>query len=182
MMDRARAQELYSEYLDGELDAETSRELEAFLAQDEQAAAELEKLRQTISTLSFMRTTAKPPAEFVSKVERRIRRRSRGRFFGNQQPLLMRLPFEWFSFIIILLLLALYMTVVLEGRQVKPDKNENKGKAPASQPKRAKRPPASQPKRAKRPPVSQPAKKGKAPASQPANSSKNALRGRKQHR
>lgn len=118
-MDRQSAKELYSDYLEGELDAAQAAELEAFLEQDEEARAELAALKKTHSSLYGLRAkVAAPPPDLANKVERRIQRRSRGRFFSKgTQKLLWRVPFEWISFIIILLLLALYMTTVLEGRK-----------------------------------------------------------------
>ncbi|PIE18862.1 MAG: hypothetical protein CSA65_03940 [Proteobacteria bacterium] len=118
-MDRQSAKELYSDYLEGELDATQAAEFEAFLEQDETARAELAAFEKTLSSLYGLRAKVPaPPPDLANKVERRIQRRSRGRFFSKStQKLLWRVPFEWISFIIILLLLALYMTTVLEGRK-----------------------------------------------------------------
>jgi anti-sigma-K factor RskA len=118
-MDRQSAKELYSDYLEGELDTAQVTELEAFLEQDEAARAELAAFKKTLSSLYGLRAKVPtPPPDLANKVERRIQRRSRGRFFSKgTQKMLWRVPFEWISFIIILLLLALYMTTVLEGRK-----------------------------------------------------------------
>lgn len=126
MMDRDQAAALFSDYLDDELDAETRQAFEQALEADEELRKEFRSFRKTVQSLSGLRVTA-PPPEFARKVERRIQRRSRGRFF-REQKVLMRVPFEWFSFVIILILLVLYMTVMLEGKKVQ----KAKGKPPPS--------------------------------------------------
>lgn len=148
-MDRKSAQELYSDYLDDELDEATARELEAFLETDAEARAEVDKLRKTLNSLSYLRSPAPEAHDIAHKVENRIARRSRGRFFGQgQQKLLWRIPFEWISFIIILLLLALYITST-GTRSVGSDPHVGSGSGTAAG--SAKQapgppPPASQPK------------------------------------
>lgn len=122
-MDREQARELLSDYLEGQLQAGQRAELEQLLSRDQQLREELERLRDTLSSLSGLRFTP-PPAGFAKKVESRIKRRSRGRFFA-QQPLLVRLPFEWFSFVIIIVLMMLYITFVLEARQVTPQAGQH---------------------------------------------------------
>ena len=147
-MDRQRAKELFSDYLEDELEDAEKRELEAFLEQDPAAKAELEALKKTLSSLYGLRAKAPaPPPDLANKVERRIRRRSRGRFFAQGSGrLLWRVPFEWISFIIILLLLALYMTTVLEGRKKKA---QPAPRAPAGKVDKSKAPAPSQPTPAK---------------------------------
>ncbi|MCK5799490.1 MAG: hypothetical protein KAI47_20005 [Deltaproteobacteria bacterium] len=138
-MDRQRAKDLYSDYIEGELDAAEEAELEAYLETDNVARAEVEALRKTLSSLFSLRASSPPaPANLAKKVERRIQRRSRGRFFSqDSQKLLWRIPFEWISFIVILLLLALYMTTVLEGRKKGAIAPPSDGNAEQSAPKTA---------------------------------------------
>jgi anti-sigma-K factor RskA len=117
-MDRDSATRLFSDYLEGTLPREQREALEDYLQGDQEAAAELEALRRTLSSLSALRPEM-PSARFTRKVEHRIRIRSRGRFFSDR--LLTRLPFEWFSFVIIMLLLTLYMLLVLDLRGTHPE-------------------------------------------------------------
>ncbi len=146
-MDRQRAKDLYSDYIEGELDAAEEAELEAYLETDDIARAEVEAMRKTLSSLFSLRASAPPaPANLAKKVERRIQRRSRGRFFSqDSQKLLWRIPFEWISFIVILLLLALYMTTVLEGRKKGAIAPPGDGSAEQSTPKTAPKAPPKAP-------------------------------------
>ena len=100
-------------------------------------------MRKMMSTLAGL-APAEPPADFARKVQHTIRRRSRGRFF-SAEGMLRRIPFEWISFVIILLMLVMYYMLV-QTAQVKPapgiDGGVEQKRAPATQP--ASRP-ASQP-------------------------------------
>ncbi len=116
-MDHDQAKALLSDFLEDELDAVRTAALGEHLDGCEACRAELESLRETMRSLSGLHRIDAPD-EFVSKVERTIRRRSRGRFFGPES-LLARLPFEWISFAIILALLAVYLWTVLD-QQVRP--------------------------------------------------------------
>ena len=119
-MDHQAAQELFSDYLEGELSPREREELSAHLQECEACREELEDLKKTMRSLSGLKALP-PPAGFASKVQQKIRKRSRGRFFTPER-LLMRIPFEWISFIIIMLMLAMYMIMVLgQGAVVKPE-------------------------------------------------------------
>lgn len=106
-MDHEEAQIQFSDFLEGELSTEETAQLREHLKGCPECQAELDDLRQTLSSLSGMRRVP-PPPDFLGKVQQRIRRRSRGRFFSPER-LLNRLPFEWISFIIILIMLVVYM-------------------------------------------------------------------------
>ena len=116
-MDHKSAKDLFSDYLDGELPEEQMRELKAHLDQCAACRAELEALERTLSSLSGLRPLP-PPPDFGRKVQQRIRRRSRGRFFSPETGLT-RVPWEWVSFGIILLMLVMYYLVVQEQGKVK---------------------------------------------------------------
>jgi predicted anti-sigma-YlaC factor YlaD len=109
-MEHQSAKELLSQYLDHELDDEQTRALSTHLESCPSCREELDALKKTLSSLAGL-STLKPPEEFVSKVQQRIRRRSRGRFF-TPENLLMRVPFEWISFVIIILMLLMYFMLV----------------------------------------------------------------------
>ena len=106
-MDHEEAQINFSDYLEGELSAQEQARLKEHLEGCPECQAELEDLRLTLSSLSGMRRVP-PPPDFLGRVQQRIRRRSRGRFFTPER-LLNRLPFEWISFIIIMIMLGVYM-------------------------------------------------------------------------
>jgi anti-sigma factor RsiW len=118
-MEHQSAKELFSQYLDGELPGGQASELEAHLADCVSCREELETLRKTLHALAGLPSVA-PPTEFAQSVQQRIRRRSRDRFFAPER-LLTRIPFEWISFVIILLMLVMYY-MVIQGQvtQVKP--------------------------------------------------------------
>jgi anti-sigma factor RsiW len=118
-MEHGAVQERFSDYLEGELSAEERAEVASHLEGCASCRGELEAFRQTLRGLSGLKSLP-PPDGFVGKVQQRINRRSRGRFFSAER-LLFRIPFEWVSFVIIILMLVLYI-LLLEGqmRLVKP--------------------------------------------------------------
>lgn len=116
-MEQKEARRLFSDYLEGQLPDAARRELEAHLALNEQARAELSALRKTLQSIAQL-APQQPPEEFAHQIERRISIRSRGRFFAER--IATRVPFEWFSFIIIIVLLTLYLMLVLQGRRIVP--------------------------------------------------------------
>lgn len=124
-MDHQRAKELFSQYLDGELPPEQQSELEAHLDQCETCQAELNALEKTLSSLAGL-APVPPPKDFDRKVQQRIRRRSRGRFF-KPDNLLNRIPFEWISFVIIMLMLVMYFMLIQSQVKVKPDPQRDGG-------------------------------------------------------
>jgi len=136
-MDHEKARELFSKHLDGEIDGEQRRELEVHLEGCDDCRQELATLRMMMSTLAGL-APAEPPKDFARKVQHTIRRRSQGRFF-SAEGLLRRIPFEWISFVIILLMLVMYYMVV-QTAQVKPapapevDGGGAPRRAPTSQP------------------------------------------------
>ena len=131
-MDRKKARELFSAYLEGDIGAADRRELERYLGVDAQARAELESFRSTLESLSRLRGPLQVPSEFTRKVEGKIRVRSRGRFFSDK--MLARLPFEWISFIIILVLLVFYLVLVIDTRPTRGSGQgpRDRGRTPSS--------------------------------------------------
>lgn len=125
-MNKEQAQELYSAYIEDDLTPVTRSSFEIFLKENEDVRQEFQDFEKTLNSLRGL-ANVNPPPEFGRKIERRIRRRSKGRFFAKQDlPLFFRIPFEWISFVIILLLLALYITTVLEKPKTpttQPEKN-----------------------------------------------------------
>lgn len=117
-MDHQEAKQLFSDYLEGELSDEQAAELTAHLEECEACSAELDELRDTLSSLAGLQPVEAPEG-FAAKVQRRIRRRSRGRFFAEQK-LLTRIPWEWISFLIILIMLVMYYMMVQQLKQIRP--------------------------------------------------------------
>jgi anti-sigma factor RsiW len=109
-MDHQAAQEQFSQLIEGDLSPEQEQELRAHLDQCAACRREFDALRETLNSLSGL-SRLPAPKEFDRKVQQRIQRRSRGRFFGAQS-LLTRIPFEWISFVIILLMLMMYFMVL----------------------------------------------------------------------
>ncbi len=75
--------ERLSAYADGELDAAEARALEAQIEADPELAAALDDMRSTVAVLSSL-GDERAPDDFGARVARRIRRRSRGRFFAEE--------------------------------------------------------------------------------------------------
>jgi hypothetical protein len=100
------------------------------LRADDVLRAEWEGFRKAMRSLSALPAEV-PPAGFARQVERRIRQRSRGRFFADRRPA--RLPFEWFSFVLIVALLVLYLLTLAELPKVSPmpDRGPRRPAAPA---------------------------------------------------
>ncbi len=98
-----------SEWVDALMD---EREREAFgreLANDPELAAELQRFEQTVEILRRM-PRPQAPDDFLEAVQSRIRRRSRGRWYGFQQASA-RFPFEAaFNIVLIGILFALYLS------------------------------------------------------------------------
>ncbi|MCB9525381.1 MAG: hypothetical protein H6702_18675 [Myxococcales bacterium] len=111
----ARAARL-TELLDGALSDADARELEALLAEDAEAADELAAAREAHDLLGALAPKA-PPRDFVRKVQRRLRRRSGGRFFHPaQSPMGAKLSVEVFSVIAVVVMAACWMFLEAERR------------------------------------------------------------------
>lgn len=99
-------QELFSEYYEGTLDAQSKVALEARLSEDpdyQSAYQEFEKTMQMLSGLHKMSA----PADFDKKVEETIHRRSGGRFFGRR-AFGDRIPFEALAIVVMILAVSVY--------------------------------------------------------------------------
>lgn len=119
-MDHQRAQELLSDYLDGELSGADLADLEQHLESCAECQAELESLRKTLSVLGGLKP-AEPSPDFLQQVNQKLRRRSKSAFdfsFGLDR----KIPFEAVSMVLLGILLALYLLlVVLPKERVDPE-------------------------------------------------------------
>lgn len=109
-MDRERARELLSEYLDGELEPADREALEARLAEDPVLRADLEALRRTLSALGAL-PEEPPPEDFLIKVKEKLKRQRKSPLdvsFGMER----KIPFEAVSMVLIGILLGLYLILV----------------------------------------------------------------------
>ena len=110
-MDRDRARELLSDYLEGELSPEEHAEVQAVLDRDESLRAELESLRRTLEALGSLPAVS-PPEDFLQQVRQKLRRTRKSPFdisFGLER----KIPFEAISMVLIGILLALYLLLVV---------------------------------------------------------------------
>jgi len=96
-----------SDYVEGELDAATRVRIERSLKSCPQCQAELDALTATMRELHALRTPA--PPSFLSDIRSQIHKRSKGRFFASRRLLFGRIPFEWLSFAMIVLMLLYYI-------------------------------------------------------------------------
>jgi len=119
-VDHQRAQELLSDYLDGELSGESAAELEQHLEGCEECQVEVESLRETLSVLGGLKPV-EPSPDFLQQVNQKLRRRGKSAFdfsFGLDR----KIPFEAVSMVLLGILLALYLLlVVLPKERVDPD-------------------------------------------------------------
>ncbi len=82
-MDHARAEEQFSDYVDGELAAADRSALDEHLRGCEQCRRELASFQQTIGAMRGARSATTSP-EFMDALREQIHTRSRGRFFGKR--------------------------------------------------------------------------------------------------
>jgi len=114
-VERERAKELLSDYLEGELSAADEQALEGLLKKDAELRAELHELRRIMDTLGALRPVA-PSEDFLQQVHQKIRRRQKSPFdfaFGLDR----KIPFEAISMVLIGILLALYLLLVVLPRE-----------------------------------------------------------------
>ncbi len=81
------ARDLFSDAIEGTLDAERQRALDALLAEDDELREEYQAFRSVIeSTAAFGGRTADedPPPNLLRGVQSRLRQRSKGRFYRDR--------------------------------------------------------------------------------------------------
>lgn len=108
-VDHAQAQELFSAYWDDELPKDQAAALEEHLKGCAECTRELDAFEKSVNALHAVHKMAAPQA-FTEGVRDRIRKRSRGRFFGPRK-LPDRLPLEILSLVMLGLILAIYLAL-----------------------------------------------------------------------
>jgi anti-sigma factor RsiW len=117
--EHAKVQDTFSAYLDGELEPAAKKAVDQHLGGCIQCRTQLEHFRTTVGRLGGLRERA--PGSFLPDIQRQIRTRSRGRFFGRRWLLFGRIPFEWVSLMMIVAMLVYYIvTLQSSPTQVRP--------------------------------------------------------------
>lgn len=107
-----------TDLIEGAMTADEAARLEAALTGD--LRAELEAAQSARALLSELNTQA-PPRDFVRKVQRRLRRRSGGRFFHPvAQPVGYKLSVEIFAVIAVVIMAACWLFLEAERRALHP--------------------------------------------------------------
>lgn len=97
--------ELVAAYVDGEMEPDQRQRFEARVAMDPALAALVERYRSTVELLRAERSRAAPVApEFLHAIQRRIRMKSRGHFYGEPR---LRFPLEIFAILGMMLVMTL---------------------------------------------------------------------------
>jgi anti-sigma factor RsiW len=127
-MDHDRAREAFTRLHEGELSDEEREQLERHLDECEECSTEWDSYRRTVDEVSGLLQTALPP-DFARSVEQKIKKRSRGRFFGEQRPFSMQ--FAMVSFILILLFILAYLVLTAATEIIILDKAQQPVEQPS---------------------------------------------------
>ncbi len=107
-MDHDAAQALFNDHVDGELGAEQSAALEAHVQACESCREALDQLRTTVAGLRGL-STPPPASDILQGVQRKIRKRSRGRYFTRGFATSgYRVPYEIIALLMVLLMVVVY--------------------------------------------------------------------------
>ena len=97
-----------TDYVDGALGDDAQAEIAALLASDPALARDVEEAREARGLLAEL-SPKRPPRDFLRKVQRRVRRRSGGRYFHPAvQPFGYKLSVEVFAVIAVAVMAACY--------------------------------------------------------------------------
>lgn len=114
-MDHDEVKNRFSELLDEDLPESEARKIRGHLDECRECQRAWDEFRKTFKSFRHVAPSEAPPY-LVDHVKKKIRRRSRGRFYEDQAPLLYRVPYEAFSLIIIII--ALMMFMLLSGLSI----------------------------------------------------------------
>jgi len=120
-----------TDYVDGALTSEGASEIEALLAADPELARDVEQARHARDLLAEL-PAVRPPRDFVRRTQRRLRRRSGGRYFHPAvQPFGYRLSVEVFAVIAVAVMAACYFFLEAAPPPPPPTLQEVPVEAPA---------------------------------------------------
>ena len=131
-MDHDRARELFTAYHDEELSSSEVEELESHLAACKECSEEWDTYRRTMEEISGLHKFAAPGC-MTEAVEQKIKRRSKGRFFGEQRSFSTQFAIVSFILILLFMLAYLLMTEVTEITVLEEDDPITDGKTPTAQ-------------------------------------------------
>lgn len=103
----SRTTERLSAYVEGELPGDEKAAVEQHLAACIQCRTNLQQFRDTMGKLASLKKKA--PPSFLPDIKQQINTRSRGRFFSKRWLLFGRIPFEWVSLVMIVVMLVYYI-------------------------------------------------------------------------
>ena len=103
-------EDAFSALVEDDLPPDRKQAIEAHLAGCARCRAGLERFRATVGGLGGLRERA--PSTFLPDIQRQIYTRSRGRFFARRWVLFGRIPFEWVSLLMIVVMLVYYIVTL----------------------------------------------------------------------
>lgn len=83
-MTRDEARERFSRAVDGELSEEERKDFEASLAADPDLGVEYQRFRETVRGTRALGSVRPPRVDLVAGVQRKLRTRSRGRYYRDR--------------------------------------------------------------------------------------------------
>jgi anti-sigma factor RsiW len=106
------AQERFDRYREDDLPPDEQRAVAAHLEECASCREAYARFQRTMGLLSGLREKTAPD-DFVDKVQGRIRRRSRGRFFARPIDWASRLPYEVLSVVMLIAIVAIFLFIFL---------------------------------------------------------------------
>lgn len=103
----SETEELFNAFFEGELDDDARAAFEARLESDDEFREDYDAFFQFMGGLHELPFEFAPD-DFVENVQRRIRTRSRGRFFADQYLYKARVPYEVVCVVMIIVMTAAY--------------------------------------------------------------------------
>jgi len=121
-MDHEKVRELFSEYMEGDLDPGEARQVRLHLDECPACRREYDEFRQMFETFRSL-PVLDPPQDLENRIKRRIRARSRGKFFSaaSAPHVVHRVPYEFISLILILIaIFCLYLMTMVSAVEQQP--------------------------------------------------------------
>ncbi|MBN2530941.1 MAG: zf-HC2 domain-containing protein [Deltaproteobacteria bacterium] len=128
-MDHQETRDLFTEYHDGDLSDAQLQELEKHLLNCSECDAEWQTFKKTMNEISGL-LSLEPPKDVALAVERKIHRRSRGKFFGRGKG--SNIQYAIVSFILVLFFMLAWLMLTAVNEIVVLDAEADAG-SPAAQ-------------------------------------------------